>query len=86
MTFGIEAHWWKRPTFEKDLFLFLLTVGFLTVWISRQVISDTMKREARRKEELWNIVAPKADYGEHVEVPERRPSRRGADRNLIAGW
>ena len=74
MTFGIEAHWWKRPTFEKDLFLFLLTFGFVTVWVSRRVISDLLKRERDRKRELWEAVNPKSNglpsYGEHPNVPE----------------
>ena len=70
MTFGIEAHWWKRPTLEKDLFLFLLTVGFLTVWVDRKVISEVMRRDRDRKRELWNVVAPEQDsYGEQVTLP-----------------
>ena len=70
MTFGIEAHWWKRPTFEKDLFLFLLTIGFLTVWVDRKIISEVMRRDRDRKRELWNVVATERDtYGEHVTVP-----------------
>ena len=72
MTFGIEAHWWKRPTFEKDLFLFLLTIGFLTVWVDRKIISEVMRRDRDRKRELWNVVAPERDtYGEHVTVPHK---------------
>ena len=68
MTFGIEAHWWKRPTFEKDLFLFLLTAGFLTVWVDRKIISEVMRRELRIKQEIRDAVSP--SYGEHPNVPE----------------
>ena len=70
MTFGIEAHWWKRPTFEKDLFLFLLTVGFLTVWVDKRLISEVLRREARRKAALQRELDDPS-YGEHVEVPEQ---------------
>lgn len=49
MTFGFEAHWWKRPTVERDLFDYLICLGFVTAWFDRALVSELMRKDKERR-------------------------------------
>lgn len=52
MTLGAELHWWKRPAFERDLFDYLIRFGFVTVWFDKNLISEVMRDDRRKRQAI----------------------------------
>lgn len=50
MTVGVERHKWKRPAVERDLFDYLICLGFATVWFDKRLISEVMREDKAKRQ------------------------------------
>lgn len=44
MTFAIELHWWRGIYISTDLFLKYVSLGFITIAVSKLLVTEALER------------------------------------------